>query len=216
MNCRTSRRLMHLDRPGERTERETLELSEHLKHCSDCSAEALKLGQYADLELRLRSATEPVPDLSDVRARVLIATAPLEPRRPIGHRAPRFAYAIALAAILAWFGGEQWLNRTAHATLVERSAHPTAPAAGPQIVYSVDAREARKLAARGGSLPQGIPASGAFEVPQATASDWIENAPTYLLRTLVRQPEREAQVADVLKALQSVVEVTIRYRPKGA
>lgn len=216
MNCRTSRRLMHLDRPGELTERETTDLSEHLKHCPDCSAEALRFRQFAEFELRLRSASVPLPDLTDVRARVLIATTPLEPRRPTARRAPRLAYALALAGAVAWFGGEQWRIQASHAALVERSAEPPSPSDGPQIVYSVDAREARKLAARGDSFPAEIPAGGSFEIPQATASDWIENAPTYLLRTFVRRPDREAQVAEALKALQSIVEVTIRYRPKGA
>jgi predicted anti-sigma-YlaC factor YlaD len=207
---------MHLDRPGERTDRETADLREHLNHCPDCSAEAATLGQLGELEQRLRSATMPVPELSDVKAHVLFATSRPEPKHLAGHRAPRIAYALAIVAVVAWFGGQQWQIRTAHAALVERSAGPNAPAIGPQIVYSVDAQEARMLVARGASLPPGIPASGAFEVTQATASEWIENAPAFLLRSLVRHPAREAQVADALKALQSVVEVTIRYRPKGA
>lgn len=216
MNCRTSRRLMHLDRPGERTERETANLREHLNHCPNCSAEASKIEQAAELEQRLRSAHIPVPDLTGVRTRVLVAISGPEPGLTFRPRAARFAYALALTAVLAWFGGEQWLIRSSHAALVERSVHPVPPAAGPQIVYSVDAGEARRLAARGGPFVPEIPASGALEVPQAMASDWIDNVPTYVLRTLVRRPDREAQVADVLKALQSVVEVTIRYRSKGA
>jgi hypothetical protein len=158
----------------------------------------------------------PVPDLSDLRVRVLVATIRPERRSASGVRAPRVVYALALIATLAWFGGEQWRIRTSHDALVERSAEPPAPPIGPQIVYSVDAQEARQLVAHGASLPPGIPASGALEVSQAIAHEWIEHAPTFLLRTLVRRPDREAQVADALKALQSVVEVTIRYRPKGA
>jgi predicted anti-sigma-YlaC factor YlaD len=216
MNCRTSRRLMHLDRPGERTERETAELREHLNGCPSCSAEASRLRQLAQVEQRLRTATIPVPELSDVKARVLLATSPPIRRRPVKPRALRIVYAFAVVAVLAWFGVEQWRMRTSHAALVGRSPRPSTSSLGPQIVYSVDAQEARTLVANGASLPPGVPASGALEVSQATASEWIESAPAFLLRTLVRRPDREARVVEALRCLESVVEVTIRFRPKGA
>jgi predicted anti-sigma-YlaC factor YlaD len=215
MNCRQARRLLHLDRPGERTEREERNLQEHLATCASCAAEADGAHRLREHEGHLRSATVPVPDLSDVRARVLTAIA-APAQRTSGHRAPRLAYALTLAVTIAWFGVEQWRVQTAHEMLSERAARSNPETVGPQLVYRVDAAHARALVAQHSTITAGLLADGTLEVPQATVQQWLENSPALLARTITRQPDQQAQIADALRFLQSAVGMAVRYRSPGA
>jgi hypothetical protein len=126
------------------------------------------------------------------------------------------AYAIALVAAVAWFGTDQWRLRTAHAGLVQRTSEPPPATVGPQIVYTVDASTARQLSSHVVELQPALTTHGALEVPQATALQWLERTPSHLVMTLTRQPVQQAQITKAFQILQSAVEVTIRYRSKGA
>ena len=51
MRCKKYRKLLHLNRPGELTERQQMRLARHLAHCQDCAAELRRI-QNADATLR--------------------------------------------------------------------------------------------------------------------------------------------------------------------
>lgn len=215
MTCRTSRYLLHLDRPGERSKAETAGLLKHLAGCPTCAAEAASAVHLHEVESCLRRSAGTTPDLSDVHGRVLVATARPARRQSVGMRSPRFAYGLALAAVMAWFGAGQWQIRSTHAALRERQERGVSAPAGPQIVYSIDARHARQLTVRAGSLPADLGTVGKLEVPQSTVREWIENAPAYLAPSLTSRHSQRVQFAEALKVLQTVADVTIRYRHTG-
>ena len=216
MNCTESLRLMHLNRPDERSERETRSLLEHLAGCAKCAREARELEALHGMEGRLRRARVPVPDLSDVRSNVLRRIAPPASRREGWSLIPRFAYAAAVAGVCAWFIFGQWSIRHSHTDLNRRVLPEPSSAVGPQIVYRVDAEALRSLAGSTPSLAGTFdPAGGDIEIPQSTVLRLAERSGSTAASLIIRRPSDRAAIGDLLRFLRSGVDITARYRSKG-
>ncbi len=216
MTCTESRRLMHLNRPDERSEHETQALLDHVAGCGMCAREARDIEALQGLEERLREARTPVPNLFDVRSNVLRSIAHREASHAGWSWIPRLAYVTAVAGVCGWFMFGQWSIRRSNMDLNQRILPAPSSSVGPQIVYRVDAAAVRTLAESTSSLTGSFaPDGGDIEIPQSSVIRLAERSSSTAASLIVRRPADRAAIGDLLQFLRSGIDVTVRYRSKG-
>ncbi|MFH0990673.1 MAG: hypothetical protein V1799_11730 [bacterium] len=157
MNCYQFQQLLHLNRPGERNERETIELREHLAACKRCSLEQQQIDNVGPM-LETLGSLMPVHEhaeqlTAEIMRRVRAVEAPARENnltdrlfdfflRP----AVRFAtMALSFAAIGIFTF--QCLNVLSDIRVLESTVNQATQAtASSEISYSVDSEHIQELA----------------------------------------------------------------------
>jgi len=222
MNCTTARRLLHLNRSGERSPAEETGLRRHLEMCSSCSLDAQRLGRLAEIEERWRTSNVAVPDLRHLRARVLKLTSDRNRHRPtildrmffLQQRSiTRLAYAVASVAAVGWFIASQTQVHLAQSRLQEKTSIDSALRPGPEVVYAVDPRSAAGIASMIQPLTGTI--SWPIEVPQSDVDKLERLTEHELQRASIQGPERRARLTEFVKTVRSSIVISIRFRTPG-
>ncbi len=145
MTCEEATSIIHLDRPGERSESDERELHTHLRTCERCRAEADLVRHRSDRMEALRMSGVPQPNVARETARILHAvdTEPVPPDLLgwlldlAGRRSIRVAYGLAscllLVALSVQLAGDV------------APPPPTVVRTGPYLTYRVDASHLERL-----------------------------------------------------------------------
>ena len=225
MNCETAQRLIHLNRPGERTTSEDAALQAHLLKCPGCTSAAERIGQFATLESHWRASMVEVPDLRHVRAKVLEETAgTVGPSRALfgfflriqSRPVVRASYGVAALALTIWFALGQTQVRMARASLVSRNVTAATRVAGPQVVYAVDHQTVSRAALLSDvDLPLAAPASGTMEVSQSELEEILRLTEHQVLKAVIHGAVSRARLTEIARTIEPAILVTIRFRPSG-
>jgi len=146
MTCDDAIVLIHLDRPGERSEREERALAAHLRTCSTCRDESILVARMASQMDEILHAAPPPTHVGEQARMIIEATRRLaEPHRDLvglllgiaARRAVRVGYLLTSAALVT-------------VMLMQVFAQPspgrlTRSDAGPYITYHVEVEELTTL-----------------------------------------------------------------------
>ncbi len=158
MNCEYYHRLLHLNRSGERTKRETEELAHHLRTCEQCAALEQQLAGPNEYVDRLKACQLVVPDPEILTEHIIASVTP----RSTAHASflgtildfllmtrTRYAFAafvcLAVSVFVYQYGS---LLNSVH-LLEERIAEGSRPGPGTTITYTLDRESVRRT----GALP---------------------------------------------------------------
>jgi len=227
MNCHKSRYLIHLDRPGERTDAEQAALDNHLPTCFDCRSEA-------DIVVRSRAKMEalslyltPETASAEIVPRILNE---LPERSSLNAHASsvldrldrpfiRFAYgcvviAAAVGLITQSMGVSDWKRRPA-----EIAGRVETPVHRPVLVYNVDAASVHAVHVSGLFSLQDLTAGGGndrrFEIRQDEVAQLLQIADQHLVRSLGIPANVRSRIAEAVAALAREVNVSVRLSTSG-
>ncbi len=218
MRCNDAQHLIHLHRPGERTEEEERLLEMHFRTCATCAREAERVGQtIPDMDMVIRSAVPPVHVGQETRAIMerIAADAGGSPDLfgillGIGRRrSVQFAYGVLTLFAIVTMGTQiAGLRHTADAP---------GPTARPYISYTIDTQPLAQLAAL--PVPESIKASvlsrPTLEIRKEDLDRSVRLAGQAALHSMSFTREQRRLAEMVITSLGRSSELTIRLGKIG-
>ena len=185
MSCDRYRKMLHLNRSGELTEREAVELDKHLKTCRRCAQEREKIAQTDPFLSRLRGFTPTVERPDELADRIIASVrqsseATAHPGRsspldrvldylsfpPIRYASVAFIVVAVGALLIQYFSLLQSVE-SLEETMADRSQMRPVP----EVTYSVRVEDVRHLAD-----PELLKSLGPFQYPEQSSEVVIINS----------------------------------------
>ncbi len=190
MNCSHAQRLLHLNHPGERTEKEQRLLDQHLRTCETCRGAARRIEAVS----ALRSAAEFTPELQDPErslSRILSAVSATPQAAPARRDAPsvtvggrpagaalvRYAAAAVVVLMVGGFLLQTWELQREVAALEQSIAAPAASAGTIAVGFLIDPGRLQDIGPSAAEIaPHGVESDQPVFLPRRNASALLRKA----------------------------------------
>ncbi|MGB6033435.1 MAG: hypothetical protein WBH55_11430 [Bacteroidota bacterium] len=235
MKCEDYERLIHLSRPGERTEREEEELTRHLQVCGRCAQLHQQMSRAGDYIDRLKSVTPAVPHPEGLTDRIVaaIGAAQLTPARAqslpellyafLMRPSVRYAYVAAVSLAVSLFLYQLVSLVSSLHALEQRMEQDVRPRPRAAVTYTVDRESLRRTGAM--ELLQPVLGSDDYSLSNGDVVVRKRSLEAYAAKTDVRKLRRlvstygldmpEARIESLLDELKSSAVVQLRLYAEG-